>query len=79
MRTPIPLEMAAFDALSQEERTEFYREAIRRAHAARADAVRELFRAVATRLGEQPVLARAAASSAAVFAAVVAVSVMIGV
>jgi hypothetical protein len=47
-----PLELGTFDinALSQEERTLFYREAIRSAHAERSDAVREVFLAVVKRL-----------------------------
>lgn len=60
MRKPMPLEMAMFDDMSQEERTQFYRDAVRRAHAERAEAVKILFRVVARRL-RRPRLARALA------------------
>jgi hypothetical protein len=74
---PLPLEMATFDVLSQEERTEFYRDAIRRAHAARADAVRALFRVFKRRFHRQPLMTRAAMSSAAVFAVALSLGVTI--
>jgi hypothetical protein len=75
---PFPLEMATFDVLSQEERTEFYRDAtIRRAHAARADAVRALFRVFKRRFHRQPLMTRAAMSSAAVFAVALSLGVVI--
>jgi len=79
MRKPIPREMATFDLsdVSQEERTEFYREVIRRAHAARSDAVREIFRAMAKRFRRQPLLARAAASSAVILAVVVSLGMIL--
>ena len=73
MRPVNPLELAARDinTLSQEERTIFYREAIRSAHAARSDAIRELFRAMARCFERQPLLTRALAA-AAVLAIVIA-------
>jgi hypothetical protein len=79
MRKPIPLEMTTFDLsdLSQEERTEFYREAIRRAHAARSDAVRALLRTIAKRFRRQPLLARAAASSAVILAVVISLGMIL--
>jgi hypothetical protein len=79
MRRPIPLEMATFDLsdLSQEERTEFYRAAVRRAHAERAEAVRVLFRLLRQRFRQQPLMARAAISSAAAFAVALSLGVVI--
>ncbi len=79
MRRPYPLEMATFDIsdLSQEERTELHRDAIRYAHAARSEAVRELFRAAAKHFRRQPVLARAAASSAAILAVVISLGMVL--
>ena len=74
MRQFTAREMAAFDinALSQEDRTRFYREAIRSAHAARADAVRGMFRTIAKRLERHPLLRRALIGSAVVLAMVIA-------
>jgi hypothetical protein len=77
MRKPLSLEMAMFDVLSQEERTEFYRDAIRRAHAARADAVRALFRVFKRRFRRQPLIARAAMSAAATIAIVLALGAIL--
>jgi hypothetical protein len=77
LREPLPLEMATFGLLSQAERTEFYRHAIRRAHAARADAVRALFRVFKRRFHRQPLMTRAAMSSAAVFAVTLSLGVVI--
>ncbi len=79
MRPVNPLEMAALDinALSQEERTIVYREAKRRAHVMRSDAVRELFRAAASCFERQPLLTRALVDSAAVLAVVIALGAMI--
>ena len=70
------IDFATFDinALSQEERTEFYRDAIRGAHNARATAVNELFRALARQFERRPLLTRALADSAAVLAMAFAVA-----
>lgn len=76
-------EMASFDinllshdinALSQEERTRFYRDAIRKAHAARSEAVREMFRIVAEGLARRPLLMRALIDSAAALVMVIALA-----
>jgi hypothetical protein len=73
MRPVNPLELALdINALSQEQRAIFYREAIRRAHAARSDAIRELFRTTATYFAHQSLLTRALVDSAAVLAVVIA-------
>lgn len=74
MRPVNPLEMAARDinALSHEERMDIYRDAIRNAHAARSDAIRELFRAMARCFERQSLLTPALADSAAVLAIVIA-------
>jgi hypothetical protein len=69
-------DFATFDinALSQDERTEFYRGAIRRAHRMRSEAIRDLFRAMMERLERRPLLTRALADSAAVLAIALAVA-----
>jgi hypothetical protein len=69
-------DFATFDisALSQDERTEFYRGAIRRAHRMRSEAIRDLFRAVMERLEGRPLLTRALVDSAAVLAMAIAVA-----
>ncbi len=74
MRQFTAREMAAFDinALSQEERTAFYRHAIRSAHAARSEAMRGMFAAIAKRLERHPLLTRALIDSAVVLAMVIA-------
>lgn len=78
MRPVNPLEMAARDinALSHEERMDIYRDAIRNAHAARSDAIRELFRAMARCFERQPLLTRALAA-AAVLAIVIALGAIV--
>ena len=70
------IDLATFDikALSQDERTEFYRDAIRRAHKARAAAVSGLFRALARQFERRPLLTRALADSAAVLAMAIALA-----
>jgi len=73
------IDFATFDinALSLAKRTEFYRDAVRRAHAARADAVRGLFRASKNRFRRQQVLIRALACSAAVLVAAISIDTML--
>ena len=68
------IDFATFDikALSQDERTEFYRGAIRRAHRARAEALNELFPALARQFERRPLLTRALVDSAAVLAMAIA-------
>ena len=70
------IDLATFDirALSQEERTQFYRDAIRGAHKARAAAVSGLFRALARQFDRWPLLTRALANSTAVLAMALAVA-----
>lgn len=70
------IDFATFDIsrLSQEERTELYRDAIRRAHAARAAAIGNLFRALGKRFERQPLLTRALVDSAAVLAMAIALA-----
>ncbi len=60
-------------ALSQAGRAELRRDAARRAHAGRSDAVRGLFRASANRFRRPQPLIRALMSSAAIVVAVVAI------
>jgi hypothetical protein len=69
-------DFAIFDikSLSQDERTEFYRDAIRRAHQARAAAVSEWLRALARLFERRPLLTRALADSAAVLAMALAIA-----
>ena len=70
------IDVTTFDisALTQEGRTELYRDAIRRAHAARAAAIGDFFRALAKRFERQPLLTRALVDSAAVLAMAFAVA-----
>ena len=74
MKPLTAIEMASFkiNALPQEERTRFYRNAIRNAHAARADAVRELFGIAAKRLERHPLVMRALIDSAVALVLVIA-------
>jgi hypothetical protein len=70
------IDFATFDinALSQGERTEFYRDAIRRAHQARAAAVSAWLRTLARQFERRPLLTRALADSAAVLAMALAIA-----
>jgi hypothetical protein len=70
------IDFATFDinALSQDERTKFYRDAIRRAHQARAAAVSEWLRALARQFERRPLLTRALVDSAVVLAMVIALA-----
>ncbi|HKY86188.1 MAG TPA: hypothetical protein VJL90_05465 [Pseudorhodoplanes sp.] len=76
MGKPDATDFGTFDisALSQDERAEFYRDAIHRAHKARGAAVSEWLRALARQFERRPLVTRALADSAAVLAMVLAVA-----